>query len=153
MTRLRVIVEESLNFREGLMEVGYKVKIQLTWLEANSNFPEHFPQKTELDLLEFYRKSFMRLSNDISKTMEKCEDFYKKIHQAHEECQIPLVSKITDLQVRTNIWCICRTDYMKTYNTSRKYNLSMKKILTFGLGRILSTLTYQETCVGLPLKR
>ena len=47
MTRLRVIAAKSLDFRKGLMEVGEKVKIQLTWMEANSNFPEHMPQKTK----------------------------------------------------------------------------------------------------------
>ena len=34
MTRLKDIAAESLNFRIGLMEVGGKVKIQLTWIEA-----------------------------------------------------------------------------------------------------------------------
>ena len=48
-------------------------------------------------LLDFSRKAARRLSIEISKTTEKCEDFYKKIHQVHEKFQIPLVPKITDL--------------------------------------------------------
>ena len=58
-TSLNEIAEKSLSFREGLLEVGKKVQSQLTWVEANSTFPEHFPQKTvwglkiELALLEF----------------------------------------------------------------------------------------------------
>ena len=57
--RLKVIATKSLNFRKGLMEVGEKLKIQLTWIEANSKFLEHLPQKTvegikiEMALLEF----------------------------------------------------------------------------------------------------
>ena len=72
-------------------------------MEANSKFPEHLPQKiiegikSEIALLEFCRKVARRLSNDISKIVEKCEEFYKKIHQVHKKCQIPLVPKITDL--------------------------------------------------------
>ena len=103
MTRLSVIAVESLNFKKELMEVGEKVKIQLTWIESKSKFPEFLPQKTtegiklEMVLLEFCRKDTQRLSNEISKTVEKCEDFYKKIHQVHEKCQIPLVPKITNL--------------------------------------------------------
>ena len=67
MTRLSLIVVESLNFRKGLMEVGEKVKIQLTWMEANSNFPKHLSQKTvegiksEMAVLEFCRKASLRL--------------------------------------------------------------------------------------------
>ena len=45
MTRLRVIVAEYLNFRQGLMEFGEKVKRHWTWVEANSKFPEHPPHK------------------------------------------------------------------------------------------------------------
>ena len=72
-------------------------------MESNPNFPEHLPQKTaegiklEMALLEFCRKSSMRLNNEISKTLEKCDDIYKKIHQVHEKCHISLVAKITDL--------------------------------------------------------
>ena len=75
--RLEEIVAESLNFRIGLMEVGGKVKIQLTWIEAKSKFPEHLPHKTtegiksEMALLEFCRKASLRLSNKIAKTVEK----------------------------------------------------------------------------------
>ena len=29
--------------------------------------------------------------------MEKCEEFYKRIHQVHEKCHILLVPKIIDL--------------------------------------------------------
>ena len=85
------------------MEFGEKVKSQLTWVEANSKFPEHPPQKTiegikiEMALLEFCRKSSVRLNNEISKTLEKCDEFYKKMHQVHEKCQLYLVAKITDL--------------------------------------------------------
>ena len=45
MKRIKVIIAESLNFRKGLMEVEEKVKIELTWIEASSNFLEHLPQK------------------------------------------------------------------------------------------------------------
>ena len=48
-------------------------------------------------LLEFCRKVVRRLRSKISKRVEKCKDLYKKIHQVHEKCQIPLVLKITDL--------------------------------------------------------
>ena len=103
MTRLRVIATGSLNFKKGMMEVGEKVKIQLTSVEANSKFPEHLPQKTtegiksEITLLDFCMNSSHRLSNEISKTVENYEDFYNKIHQVHEKFHIPLVLKITDL--------------------------------------------------------
>ena len=76
--RLNEIEEKSLSFMEGLLEVGKKVQSQLTWVEANSNFPKHLPQKTavglkiELELLEFQRKSSVRLRNGIVKTLEKC---------------------------------------------------------------------------------
>ena len=45
MTILEYIAVESMNLRIGLMEVGGKVKIQLTWIEANSKFSYHLPQK------------------------------------------------------------------------------------------------------------
>ena len=48
-------------------------------------------------LLEFCRKSSVRLNNEIAKTLQKCDDFYKKIRQVHEKCQLYLVAKITDL--------------------------------------------------------
>ena len=53
--------------------------------------------KLEIALLEFYRKASLRLRKKNSKTIEKCEDFYRNIHQVHEKYQIPLVPKIIDL--------------------------------------------------------
>ena len=85
------------------MEFGEKVKSQLTWVEANSKFPEHMPQKTvegikiEMALLEFCRKYFVRLNNEIDNTLEKCNDFYKKIRRFYEKCKLSLETKITDL--------------------------------------------------------
>ena len=35
-TRLKQITDDSLSFREGLLEVGKKVQIHLNWMEANS---------------------------------------------------------------------------------------------------------------------
>ena len=78
------IAYKSLSFKEGLLEVGKKVQSQLTWVKINSTFPEHLPQKKsrglkiDLVLLEFQRKSSLRLSNGIVKTLEKCIEFYKK---------------------------------------------------------------------------
>ena len=72
-------------------------------MEANSDFLKHLPQKmiegikSKIALLEFCRKSSWLLSRDIYKTVIKCEGFYKKIHQLHEKCHIPLVPKITNL--------------------------------------------------------
>ena len=103
MTRLKAIATESLNFRKGLMQFREKVKIQLTWIESNSKFSEHLPQKTskgikiEMALLEFCRKASVRLNNEIAKTLKKCDDFYKKIHQVHDKCHLSWVAKITDL--------------------------------------------------------
>ena len=51
-------------------------------------------------LLEFCRKASTKLSNEIPKTMEKCEDLYKKIHQFHEKYQDPSVPKITDVTIK-----------------------------------------------------
>ena len=45
-TRLNEIGDASLNFRKELLEFGKKVQIQLTWVESNSTFPKHLPQKT-----------------------------------------------------------------------------------------------------------
>ena len=50
-----------------------------------------------MELLEFCKKYARRINNEIPKTIEKCIDFYKKIHQVHEKCRIPLVPYITDL--------------------------------------------------------
>ena len=50
-----------------------------------------------MTLLEFCRKDARRINNEIPKTMEECQDYYKKIHQFHENCHIPLVWKITGL--------------------------------------------------------
>ena len=90
-TRLNEIGDRSLSFREGLLEVGKKFQSQLTWVEANSSFLEHLPQKTtgslkiELALLEFQRKSSVRLSNGIVKTLEKCTKFYKTMRLVHNK--------------------------------------------------------------------
>ena len=50
-----------------------------------------------MELLEFCRKYSRRINNEITKTIEKFHEFYKKIHQVHEKCHIPLVSKIIEL--------------------------------------------------------
>ena len=101
-TRLKEIVVESLNFRKRLIKVGENVQIQLTWIEANSKFPEHIPKKItkgiiEMALLEFCRKDSVRLNNEIEKTLEKCIDLYKNIRQVHEECHLYLAANINDL--------------------------------------------------------
>ena len=83
---------ESLSFRTRLLKVSKQVQIQLTWIESNSTFPKHLRQKAvdgltiEMDLLEFYRKASVRLSNETEKTLEKCTGFYMKMHQVHERC-------------------------------------------------------------------
>ena len=66
-------------------------------------FPDHLPHKTieniklEMELLDFCRKASRKISNEIPKTMEKCQDFYKWIHQVYEKCQIHLVQNINEL--------------------------------------------------------
>ena len=42
-TKLNEIEDTSSNFRTKLLEVGNKVQSQLTWVESNSTFLEHFP--------------------------------------------------------------------------------------------------------------
>ena len=89
METLKVIAVEALDLRKGLLEVTEKVKSEMNWMETNSRIPEHLPQKktehmkSEMTLLEFCRKVVKRLSNEISKIMEKCQDLYKKIHEVH----------------------------------------------------------------------
>ena len=71
-------------------------------MEAKSTFHEHLPQKTvgglkiELALLDFCRKASVRLNNEIEKTLEKCMEFYKKMRQVHEICQLSSDAKIND---------------------------------------------------------
>ena len=80
----------------------------MAWRETNSKFLDHLRQKTieerksEMALLEFCRKAARRINNEVLKTIEKCHDFYKKIHQVHEKCHIPLGSNITELLERNN---------------------------------------------------
>ena len=75
VTRLEEIEIESQSFRKRIIEFRGKVQSQLTWVEDNSTFPEYFPMKTtrdlkiEMALLEFCRKSFVRLNNEIEKTL------------------------------------------------------------------------------------
>ena len=39
----------------------------------------------------------MILNNEIDKTLEKCDEFYKNIRQVHEKFHLSLVVKFTDL--------------------------------------------------------
>ena len=84
MGRMKVITAESLDFRKRLLEVEEKFKSKMTWRESNSMFPDHLPHKTteniksEMALLDFCRKASRKISNEIPKTVEKCQDFYKK---------------------------------------------------------------------------
>ena len=65
-----------IDFRQGLLKVAEKVQGQLTWVEANSAFPEHLPHKTiqelkiEITLLYFCNKYALRLTNAVEKTLE-----------------------------------------------------------------------------------
>ena len=67
-----------------MSKVTELVQIQLTWIEANSVFLDHIPQKTaggmkmELALLNFNSKATVRLNTRIEKTMEKCNEFHNK---------------------------------------------------------------------------
>ena len=103
MARMKVIAADSLAFRKGLLDIAEKVKIQMALRETNSKFPNHLPHKTtkdlnsKLPLMEFCRKAARRINNEITNTIEKCHEFYKKIHHVHEKCHIPLVQKITEL--------------------------------------------------------
>ena len=54
-------------------------------------------RKIEMALLYFGRKASVRLNNEINKTLEKCNEFYKNIRQIHKKCNLSLVAKITDL--------------------------------------------------------
>ena len=72
--RLEEITTESLNFRKRLIELGGKVQIQLTWVEANLTFSKQMLLKTtggikiEMALFEFCRKYSVRLNNGIDNT-------------------------------------------------------------------------------------
>ena len=46
MEKLKIIATKALTFRENMLELVEKVKIQMTWREANPKFPDHLPQKT-----------------------------------------------------------------------------------------------------------
>ena len=48
-TRLKEILAISIDFGTRLLEVVEKVQGQLNWVEANSAFPEHLPQKKTED--------------------------------------------------------------------------------------------------------
>ena len=47
-------------------------------------------------LLEFCRKASVRLNNGIEKTLEKCTNFYKKMRQVQDRCQLSSTAKIND---------------------------------------------------------
>ena len=67
-----------IDFRQGLLKVAEKVQGQLTWVEANSAFPEHLPHKTieelkiEITLLDFCNKSSLRLTTVVENNLERC---------------------------------------------------------------------------------
>ena len=50
-----------------------------------------------MELLEFCRKASVRLNNEIDKTLEKCDELYKKIHQVYKKWNLSLATNITDL--------------------------------------------------------
>ena len=66
-TRLNEITTESINIRIRIIKFNEKVQIQLTWVEANSIFPEHLLQKIiegiriEMALLKFCRKGLCKI--------------------------------------------------------------------------------------------
>ena len=78
------------------------VQIQLTWVEANSTFLEHFPQNTveslkiELVLLEFSNKFTLRMTTTVEKTLERCTECYKKMRISHNKCQNFSAAKIKE---------------------------------------------------------
>ena len=96
-------MEESPNFIKRLIEFGENVQIQLYWVEVKSTFPEHMPMKTvegmkiQMALFEFCKKNSIRLNNEIDKTKEKCIEFYIKISEVHDQCQISLAAQTTDI--------------------------------------------------------
>ena len=47
-------------------------------------------------LLDFCRKDLVRLNNEIENTLEKCMEFYKKMHHVHDRCHLSLTAKIND---------------------------------------------------------
>ena len=75
----------SIDYRTRSLEVAENIQGQLTWIETNAAFPEHFPLKTteslriEFKLLHFGSKAAMRLTVGVEKTLERCTDFYKRM--------------------------------------------------------------------------
>ena len=89
---MKEIFVVSIDFRARLLKVEEKVQGQLTWVEANSAFQEHFSQNTveslkiELALLDFGNKSNLRRTTAIENTLERCTEFYKKMRIGHNKC-------------------------------------------------------------------
>ena len=71
-------------------------------IEASATFLEYLPQKKteglriELELLEFYIKSALRLTTGVENTLEICTDFYKKMHIVHNKCRTSSGTKIKE---------------------------------------------------------
>ena len=92
----------SLDFRTRLLKDLKNIQWNLTWMESNSKFPVHLPQKTteglriELAILEFCNKSSLRLNTGIKKTLERCTYFYKKMCIVHNKFQTSFVAKIKE---------------------------------------------------------
>ena len=94
-----------------------------------------------MTLLDFCRKATRRLRNYISKTMENCENFYKKIQQVHEKCQIPLVLKITDLPGKYQNMVHLQDTLEEDIEYIRKIESFNEEYINHFVGNILSTFT------------
>ena len=100
--RLKEIAHDSSKFRKRLLEFAEFVQSQLTWIRANPTFLDNIPQNTtgglkmELALLNFSNKATVRLSTTIDKTIEKCNEFYKKMCSTQNKFQASTRTQVQD---------------------------------------------------------
>ena len=76
----------------------------MTWLETNKEVLENAHMKNleklqiEHDIISFSSKDAERLIVAVYKYMEKCTEFYKKMHQVHNKCHLSSTAKSNDFQ-------------------------------------------------------
>ena len=98
--RLQEISVISTEFKARTHEILETIQGQLTWLETNKEFPENAHMKSperlhiEYDTINFSNKIVERLIVVVKNSIEKCTQFYKKMHQVHNKCQLSSVTKV-----------------------------------------------------------
>ena len=106
--RLQEISVISTEFKTKTREIAETIQGQLTWLETNKEILEIAPVKSpkrlqlKYDLMNIGNRSTERLIEEIEKTSNKCEEFYKKVLITHNKCHTSSAKRLQEFLAHEN---------------------------------------------------